>query len=179
MAGLGAGIGAYISLIPGASLLGLGALGEDFTIEIGDFRLQDFEEPSKISGGTTQALKEHVYPGGVRTVDTYGADPAKPVMSGRMMGPDAEQRVQALETIVKQGLPVNFSYSQKTMQVMLEVLTWDFYNYYDIEFTLTVSVITDFGLTNPATLETDLADVINGDVSWLKSSVSGLIGGMF
>jgi hypothetical protein len=178
-ANLGAGVGAYVSLIPGSSLLGLGALAEDFQIEIGDFTLQNFEEPSKITGGSSQALKEHVYPGGVRTIDTYGADPKAPVLMGRMMGPDAETRINMLETIVQQGLPVNFTYSQHSYQVVLEDLEWNFYNYYDIDYTLTIRVIVDQGLTLPGTLEADLYSVMSEDVSWVQSSISGLLGGLF
>jgi len=180
MPGLGAGVGNYISLIPGASLIpGLSAFTEDFQIDLGTFTLQGFEEPPQIGGGTTQAMDVHQYPGGVRTVDTWGAEPEDPTFSGRMMGPTAEQRVQALETIVQQGVAVNFTYSQKQMLVVLKKLTWDFYNYYDIAYTMTIEVISDLGLANPGTIETQLDDVFTSDIASISSGVGNLVGSIF
>ena len=178
--GVGAGLGAYIELIPGASLIpGLSSLTGDFTIQLGDLTLQDFEEPSDIDGGTDQTTAPHEYPGGVRTIDTFGAKPEDEVFSGRMMGPTAEQRVQALETIVQQGLAVNFTYSQRQFLVILKNLKRKFYNYYDIEYTLTIEIIVDYGLTNPASLSTELDNIFSADISSASASVASFVGGMF
>jgi hypothetical protein len=179
MPGVGAGFGAYIDLIPGASLVpGLAAYSEDFQIFIGDLVLQDFEEPDQIAGGTTQTIATHEYAGGTRTKDTYGAVPKDPTFSGRMMGPTAEQRAQALDVIVEQGLAVTFTYSQHSYLVVLKDLTWSFINYYDVAYTLTMEVIADYGLVNPASLSTDLDNIMNEDIASMTKSVTSYVGGL-
>ena len=85
------------------------------SLTLGSVVFADFEVPETLSIGGKQQLVIHSLPGGGRVVDAMGAAEGPIRWSGVFSGPQAAERVRALEIIRRGG--------------QQQVLTWDAWRY--------------------------------------------------
>jgi len=94
-----------------ANLTALGNLGVSFTI--GSFTFQGTEVPEQVGPlGGTQRLAIHEFPGGAKSLQTYGAFPNTIKFKGIMSGPLAFARSVALDRLRITGALIPLLYAQ-------------------------------------------------------------------
>lgn len=175
-----AALAPYLQMVPGANLLGFGNLFNDFIIRLDGVSVDDFAVPGEINGGSGQTVNIHKYPGGVRTIDSFGADPKQITWSGRFMSIQAETLAQQLETICTQGLQVSLVWSRKNFLVVVTDFTYRFLNYYDIPYTITMDVVADLNQQAPTSSVEDADGQVQSDQSATQASGSDIqVGGLY
>jgi hypothetical protein len=84
------------------------------------------EVPERIGIGGAQSLKTHQYPGGKRTLDAMGRDDAPLQWSGIMIGPNAEQRMLALDALRVAGQPLTLTFGTMSYTVVIQNFRGDY-----------------------------------------------------
>lgn len=164
----------------------------DFTLSLGDVDFADFEIPDSIKAGGGQALDIKKYGGGLRTIDTFGADDDPITWSGFFLDGTAEQRCQQLDAMRKAGAAVALSFGSFSYQVVISKFSWDYQKYYQIAYSIELQVvadntqpITDNGDDTESDMQSDLDDASDyddalddGDFSDDMDTVQGDLSGM-
>ena len=128
-------------------------------VTLGSFTFQSFEVPSRVQSGTAQRKSAHRFPGGQRTLDANGYDPADITWSGMMLGPNALARRTALAQIVAAGEIVDLHWGTIECQVLPDDVTFD-EGYSQVEYRITCTVLPDpTGQAEPSPTQSLLDDV--------------------
>ncbi|AOX20595.1 hypothetical protein [Kozakia baliensis] len=100
----------------------IGSIGRGYAsapVMIGGMVLTGAEVPDALMIGGRQMLVVHRLVGGGRVVDALGNDPARLVLKGKFIGPEAQARAQALERMRMAGAPVFFSAAGMSLNVWI------------------------------------------------------------
>ena len=128
---------------------------------LGDVEFTDFEIPEKITGlGGKQMLAKHKLLGGARVLDAMGPDEGDPSWSGTFRGSQAEVRAFALDEIRKAGQPVDLSFGQTFLSVIVEEFEYSFERAYQIPYRIKVAVVPQDVGGDDASID----DQVNGDL---------------
>ena len=113
----------YLGLVAGgaASLLSRPA-----PLIIGTMVLQDYEVPSHITIGGSQAVTVHKLPGGGRIIDAMGPDDGVVAWHGLFVGLGAAQRARNLDVMRIQGMPQVLSFGDYTFNVVVVHCEYDY-----------------------------------------------------
>ena len=113
----------YLGLVAGgaASLLSRPA-----PLIIGTMILQDYEVPSHITVGGSQAVTVHKLPGGGRIIDAMGPDDGVVAWHGLFVGSGAAQRARNLDVMRIQGMPQVLSFGDYTFNVVVVHCEYDY-----------------------------------------------------
>lgn len=164
----------------------------DFTLSLGDVDFTDFEIPDSIKGGGGQALDIKKYGGGLRTIDSFGADDDPITWSGVFVDDTAESRCQQVDAMRIAGEEVALSFGSFSYQVIVRKFTFEYQKAYQIAYSIELEVVADN--TQPITdnnddtesdMQDDLDDASNyddalgdGDFSADMDTVQGDLSGM-
>ncbi len=123
----------------------LGALSElpGLILTLGEVAFYDQEVPSSLSGGGTQMLGEHKYPGGVRTADAFGPDDAELAWSGTFVDLAAEARCHQVDAMRRFGVPVPLTWSSFSYAVIIKSFTWTYERTWQIRYQISLFVVQD------------------------------------
>lgn len=142
----------------------------DFTLSLGDVDFTDFEVPDSIRAGGGQALDIKKYGGGLRTIDSFGADDDPITWSGVFLDGTAEQRCQQIDAMRKAGAAVALSFGSFSYQVVISKFTFDYQKFYQIAYSIELQVVadntqpvTDNGDDTESDMQGDLDDASNYD----------------
>ncbi|BBL73221.1 hypothetical protein [Methylomagnum ishizawai] len=91
-------------------------------VRLGDFEFQRFEVPDAIHTGGTQILAVHPLIGGNRVVNAMGQSYANIEWSGTLTGPDAWNRMAALDAMRKSGKRYTLTFHGLRAPVVIEEL---------------------------------------------------------
>jgi hypothetical protein len=127
-----------MSAVPSA-----GGFPPDFVLTLGSVQFKKFEIPRELGGGLTQSTFIHKYPGGARTVDTMGPDYDTLEWSGTFLDSDAESRCLDLKALAAAGSEITLTFSQFSYQVVIAKFTFKFRRYYQIDYSISLTVIAD------------------------------------
>lgn len=116
-------------------------------LTLGSVTFKDFEIPERVPFGGGQSLAVHQMVGGQRQVDAMGRNDHDVSWSGRFRGGEAAFRAQFLDSMRIKGAQVSLTYSQFNYLVCIKDFHADFERFYEIPYTITVTIIQD--LNNP------------------------------
>lgn len=151
-----------------------------FVLQLGGVTFYDQEIPSSLGGGGEQTLEVHKYPGGARTIDTFGPDDKDIEWSGRFLDLEAEARCQQIDVMRRQGLPVLLTWSSYVYTVVIHSFTWTYERSWQIQYQISLCVQQDElnaadgdGTPSPnEQIQNDTADV-SSNVLLLNSTGAG------
>lgn len=136
----------------------------DFTLWLGSFGFSEWEVPETIEESLEQAIVEHFYPGGKRTVDSMGPKRGTITWQGWLMDQFAEKRRDELESMVRAGQSVPLIYSTRIMTVIPKRVSFRFQRHYQIPYTIELEVVDDLAQPGPDDF-TDLDAAVAADVA--------------
>lgn len=145
-------------------------------ITIGSVTLSSFEVPERLEDlAGVQAVAVHDFPGGIRTLQTYGAFPSRLRWHGLMTGTFALPRVAALDQIRTSGQMVTLSYGPKAFLGILARFKvrarTQWFVEYEAEFWPAQD--TSAGLTPNAA---SYSQMLNSQSLWLQQAYDGITG---
>src|SRR5579875_826225 len=145
----------------------------DTDVQLGALTFQDLEIPSDINFGGRQRLGVHQLPGGVRIVDSMGADDADLNWHGLILGPAADERARYLDYLRREGNPITLSWGSHAYEVVILSFEADYQRYYQIEYRITCKVVQD--LTNPVSAAPpSVDDLAQADLANILTSAQAL-----
>lgn len=147
----------------------------DTTVKLGDFAFSDTEVPEKIPFGGRQSLAIHDLVGGVRVIDAMGGLDGPMEWSGLFVGPDALTRARQLDTMRRDGAPLNLSWSEFSYLVVIENFTADFERFYQIPYRISCIVAKQNDKDTPLAGKASLDGAIRSDAT-LAGTLSDSIG---
>jgi hypothetical protein len=146
----------------------------DTPVTLGGFTFTSFAVPERINGGGRQRMVVHQLIGGTRVVDVMGWDAEQIRFSGRLRGADAMLNARLLETLARSGIPILFSYWTNRYQVVVDTFTWNFERFYEITFSLRLTVIADLTQLAWQAAADTLDDVFGADLQAVTVVASDL-----
>lgn len=143
---------------------------------IGSVTLSSFEVPQRLEDlGGFVALEVHDFPGGIRTIQTFGAFPGILRWKGMMMGTFAMPRITTLDQIRLSQQPVTLSYGPKAFIGILGKLRirarTQWFVEYEAEF------VPSQDLSNSQTPNiSSYSSLLNSQALYLQQAYNGLTG---
>lgn len=123
------------------------------TLTLDGFVFQDFEIPSEIAFGGSQALSVKKLIGGERVIDAMGSDDRPLEWSGRFRGKDAVSRALQLDAKRRAGRAVSLTWGELSFQVIIARFEPVFQQAFEVPYSISCEVV-------PA----PLASSVNADV---------------
>lgn len=116
----------------------------DMVLTLGDFTFtDDFEQPDRIPvGGGQQRINVHELVGNSRALDAMGVTPAGIDWAGRFRGPDAADKVRALDAVFQAGAPVSLTFGDWAFTVLITSYLPVMENAREFPYTIACDVIT-------------------------------------
>jgi hypothetical protein len=133
-------------------------------LTLGGVVFNDQEIPSSLSGGGDQMLGAHKYPGGVRTVDTFGPDDKDLSWGGTFLDTSAETRCHQLDSMRRQGLPLTLTWSNFNYLVLIRSFTWTYQRPWQIPYRMVCFVLQDMNFP-PDDISQDATGQAQNDVA--------------
>ena len=115
----------------------------DIRLTLGPVGFASFEVPERVGLGGRQGLAVHQLPGGVRVIDAMGRDDAQIVWSGVFSGPDAADRMRALDALRVAGAPLPLSWDAFFYTVVIAELQADYSTPWWVPYRLACTVVQD------------------------------------
>ena len=132
---------------------------------LGDFEFLDFEVPERVALGAKQQAVVHKLVGGVRVVDVLGIDYDAIRWNGIITGPNAGERVHALERLRDAGKPLTFTLDDYSFQVVLAAFDPVYEFVYRRPYSLELTVISrNDAPVRPDALTGSLDALVNSDL---------------
>ena len=148
-------------------------------VTLGDFEFRSYEVPERISYGGEQRLNVHKLPGptGQRVIDVMGPDEAPIAWSGTMLGVDASQRRRALNLVRWTGDPVDLTWGDVSLAVVVESCTFE-ESFHRVDYRISCTIKPhppgDEGDASGSLLD-NIGDALGIDIAGGLSEVSGLL----
>ena len=127
---------------------------------LGQVVFSGFEIPERISFGGKQKVVVHAMPGGGRVVDAMGQDDAPVRWSGVFSGPNAAERVRALERFRRAGSELQLSWDAWRFDVIIQEFAAEFENGNWIPYQIDLCVLPPAGALLTDSLEAVAAPVL-------------------
>jgi hypothetical protein len=143
-------------------------------LTLGGVVLYDQEVPASLQGGGAQTLAEHKYPGGTRTIDTFGPDDEDLKWEGTFLDVQAETRCHQLDAIRRAGLQVPLTWSSFSYLVVVRRFTWDYQRPWQIPYQISCSVVQDILFAPPANTTNTPSQQATADTSTASSNATAL-----
>lgn len=146
----------------------------DTEVILGAFKFRDMEIPASINGGGEQSLIVKKLVGGSRVIDAMGPDDDDISWGGLIQGSDSIDRAMQLDGMRIAGQPVLFTYFNLRYYVLVKSFKFNIERYYQITYSLTLTVLKDFN--QPAGLLSllGISDAIINDFT-IANTIAGLI----
>ncbi|SMF96032.1 hypothetical protein SAMN02949497_3412 [Methylomagnum ishizawai] len=134
-------------------------------VKLGDFEFRRFEVPDAIHTGGTQILAVHQLIGGNRVVNAMGQSYANIEWSGTLTGPDAWNRMAALDAMRKSGKRYVLSFYGLRAPVVIEELRRTIHTVALIDYSISLLNVTGAKLPPQETTQ----DAVGKDVAETKA----------
>lgn len=129
-------------------------------LTLGQVTFANFEIPERINFGGTQSLSVKQLVGGLRVIDSMGRIDDDITWSGLFFGSTATFRAQFLDGMRVAGQQLNLNYSQFNYNVVIKDFKASFERFYQIPYTITVTVVQDLNKPFPVLVPVAYNDVI-------------------
>ncbi len=142
------------------------------TITLGAITFARFEIPESLPFGASQKTNVHTLVGGQKVIDVLGPMPVNPSWSGYFLNDAGLDRARYLKAQCEAGLPLSFTYSQFSYQVLITSFEARFQAGPYTPYSIALEVIADN--TAPITVAPDPSpeQLVNDDLD----SANGLAG---
>jgi hypothetical protein len=144
---------------------------------LGGFVFSGFEIPEKITFGGKQTLITHRLPGGRRVVDAMGTDDRDLEWSGCFTGTLATLRARQLDTMRRQGRPLELLWHSYAYRVVISSFEADFERFYDIPYRICCVVVLDRSARIFEAITGTIDQVIGEALSGASGAIGGFAGG--
>ena len=134
----------------GADVFG-NAVGDSILI-LGNVVLNYVEIPDKFNFGGEQLIKVHQLLGGARVIDALGRSDADITFSGMFFGTNAAERARAVDYLRTQGNAIEFIFGEFIYLVIIKSYSPVFERYYQVPYSITLTVINNLTLPVPVPL---------------------------
>lgn len=131
-------------------------------LTLGDVTFANFEVPTTINFGGEQSLSDKKLVGGRRAIDSMGRIDDDITWSGMFRGSTATFRARYLDNIRAEGKAIELKWSQFNYKVVVKSFRFQFNRFYEIPYTVVVSVVQDLNKPFPVLLPVALNDAISG-----------------
>lgn len=129
-------------------------------LTLGDVTFENFEIPSQINFGGSQATAVHKLVGGERVIDAMGRDDDDISWSGLFQGSTANFRAAYIDGLRVKGKPLPLTWSQYNFLVIIKEFKPIYTRYYWLEYSITCQVIQDLNKPFPLLLPVAYDDAI-------------------
>lgn len=130
-------------------------------LTLGSITFANFEVPSTINFGGEQSLSDKKLVGGRRSIDAMGRIDDDISWSGIFRGSTATFRARFLDGLRAKGEQQELKWSQFNYNVVIKSFRCSFNAFYEIPYTITVSVIQDLNKPFPVLLPVAYNDAIS------------------
>lgn len=130
-------------------------------LTLGPFTFANYEVPSSINFGGEQSLSDKKLVGGKRSIDAMGRVDDDITWSGMFRGSTATFRARFLDGLRTKGDQLALTWSQFNYNVVIKSFRCSFNAFYEIPYTITVSVIQDLNKPFPVLLPVAYNDAIS------------------
>lgn len=144
------------------------------TVTLGDFEFQDFEVPENILFGLAQKQVVHKLIGGKRQIDSLGPDPDDITFTGWLTDGDALSRGLYLKNLCSQGAVLALTWSEMAYTVTIQAARFDFRLAWRIQYTLTMTVVSDDTAPVTSLPSASTEQLLNDDVTQATSLASSI-----
>lgn len=131
------------------------------TLTLGPFTFTEFEIPERINFGGDQSLALKQLVGGQRTIDAMGRVDDDISWSGLLFGDTASPRAHFLDQMRVQAAPLILNFFDFSFLVVVRSFKPSFERFYQIPYTITVTVIQDLTKPFPLIAAENYDEVIN------------------
>jgi hypothetical protein len=146
----------------------------DTPVLLGGFAFTSWAVPERINGGGRQRMVVHKLIGGTRVIDVMGWDAEQIRFSGRLRGAGAMLNARLLETLARSGNPTVFSYWTNRYQVIVDAFSWSFERYYEIPYTISLTVVADLTQLLWQSAADTLDDLFGADFATVSAAAADL-----
>lgn len=133
-------------------------------VTLGPVKFRDIEVPEFIPVGGSHALHVVKNPGGARIIQAMGRDDADMSWSGYLEGPQAESRMQLLDSVRQSGAEITLAFGQSSFQVVVSSFTAEYHRRNWIPYKVTVTVLVDNAAAASSNAPS-LLDDLNNDIN--------------
>ena len=97
---------------------------EQQQLSLGQVNFQDMEVPQELALGGSQAVVTHDFPGGIRTVQTFGAFPPESISwEGKLFGSNAQSRSVEIDRMRVAGVSVDLTFGHWSYSCIVHKFT--------------------------------------------------------
>jgi len=143
-------------------------------LTLGPITFANYEVPSSINFGGEQSLSDKKLVGGKRAIDAMGRIDDDITWSGMFRGSTATFRARFLDGLRAKGDQLSLNWSQFNYNVVIKSFRCSFNAFYEIPYTITVSVIQDLNKPFPVLLPVAYNDAINNAMIEIRD-LAGII----
>ena len=161
-------IGSIASGFSSGGILGaISSIGNLFgghgLVTLGPVKFTGIEVPEFIPLGGAQAMHVVKNPGGERIIQAMGRDDADMSWSGYLEGPQAESRMQLLDSVRQSGAEITLAFGQSSFQVVVSSFSAEYHRRNWIPYKVTVTVLADNAAAKTKKTPS-LLDSLNNDI---------------
>ena len=146
----------------------------DSVLILGDIVFQHLEIPPRFNFGGEQLMKVHQLIGGAREVNALGRADADITFSGLYFGTEGAERARAVDYMRVRGTQVELVFGEFVYLVLIREFAPSFERYYQVYYTLTVTVINDLTMPVPVPVPANYNSGINNDFQFVASIVGAV-----
>ncbi|MDR3736032.1 MAG: hypothetical protein P4L10_10915 [Acidobacteriaceae bacterium] len=133
-------------------------------VTLGPVQFSGVEVPESISLGGAQKLITFEKPGGQRTIQAMGRSDAPMSWAGYLEGPNAESRMQLLDSLRQSGAVIQLAFGQSSFKVVVDSFLASYKRSNWIPYRITVTVLQD-NAASLASSPPSLLDSLNSDLN--------------